>query len=90
MSLHSTLDSSLGCLKEDSQKADNAAFPSHMWDHFFRTSFLQKFGIGERPVSDWRPGHVNVYRRHNPRRWKDLPDGWEGALGSFRCIGMRW
>ena len=55
------------CLKQDSQKADDAEVPTYMWDHFFADSFLRKFR--SHMPEGWRTA-LDGFRRLAVRRWR--------------------
>ena len=74
----------LAYVKQDGQKADDAKVPTHLWSFFFSESFLLYFGTESGTRVDWKREHMNVYQRHNWRRWEGIPKGCEKASDGFR------
>ncbi|KAL7537841.1 hypothetical protein ACHAXR_008130, partial [Thalassiosira sp. AJA248-18] len=77
-------------LKQDGQKADDAAVPTHIWSFFFRESFMARFGQAQGRVVTWKPGNVDPFKRHDWQRHTTMPVGWESAMDGFRRLGVRW
>ena len=77
-------------VKDDFQKADNAAAPTQLWSFFFKESFLNRFQKGRARPGPWQVNNVDPCRRHAWDRREGMPPGWEKAMNGFRRLGLRW
>ena len=51
-------------VKDNFEKADNAAAPTHSWSLFFRESFLNRFQKGRVRHGPWQFHNVDAYPKH--------------------------
>ena len=66
-------------VKDDYQKADDAAAPTHLWSFFFRESFLDRFQKERGRPGPWQFNNVDVCQRHPWDRQDGMPPGWVGS-----------
>ncbi|KAL7530389.1 hypothetical protein ACHAXR_003462, partial [Thalassiosira sp. AJA248-18] len=76
-------------LKQDGQKADETAVPTQLWAHFFRHSFLLRFGTRWQKLPEGWERALDGFRRHWIRAWRRRVMRnyrvWTGEEPSYPC-----